>query len=276
MNRDDAHKLCEDSLAELANQLDSGQSDELKRFLDAVSTFHRYSYGNCLLIVNQRPTATLVAGFHAWRKRGRTVKKGERGICILAPMLRRDDDDEEGETKVRGYRAVHVFDIEQTEGCELPELNRVSGDADDLFVQLATATGSLGVDIVIEDDLGGADGVSRGGEVAILRELSPAAKFATLAHELAHELLHKRKTHEGFPKRVKELEAESVAYVVCRWAGLDNALLQAADYIQCHRGDSALLAQSLDRIQKTAATIIDSLMRMVEVWEAAPNETETA
>ena len=97
MKREDAAKLSDEMLAELSAELDAGKSDKLVKYLDAMSTFHNYSFGNCMLIAQQRPTATLVAGFHAWKKQGRSVAKGEKGICILAPMVRKADDDEEGD-----------------------------------------------------------------------------------------------------------------------------------------------------------------------------------
>lgn len=256
MKRDEATKLCDDALAELACQLAAGKSDQLTRYLDAMSSFHHYSFGNCLLIARQRPSATLVAGFQAWKKKGRCVKKGEKGICILAPMVRKTDDGEDGEKKVFGFRAAHVWDIEQTDGDELPDVNRVSGHPGEALERLYAAAVELEILVTEEADLGGADGVSRGGKIALRAGLSPAEAFATLAHELAHELLHRGQERKTLSKTVKELEAESVAYVVSRTVGLENALHQSADYIQCHRGDSELLARSLDRIQKTASRLI--------------------
>lgn len=270
MKREDAVKLSEDSLADLAMSLAEGRSESLTEYLDAMSRFHAYSFGNCLLIAKQRPTATLVAGFHAWKKRGCSVKKGERGICILAPMTRRADDGEEDETKkVFGYRAVHVFDVSQTEGEELPDISRIGGDPGDALARLYTATTRLGIEVLVEDCLDGTDGVSMGGKIALLRGLSPAAAFCTLAHELAHELLHRGEDRKTLSKTVKELEAESVAYVVSRSVGLENALAQSSDYIQCHGGDKELLEASLRRIQKTAAEIIERLDEVAEAVAVA-------
>ena len=256
MKREDAAKLSDEMLAELSAELDAGKSDQLVKYLDAMSTFHNYSFGNCMLIARQRPSATLVAGFHAWKKQGRSVKKGEKGICILAPMVRKSDDDEDGEKTVFGFRTVYVFDIEQTEGDDLPDVNRVTGDPGELLERLYGAASELGIVVTEKDSLQGADGVSLGGKIALRRGLSSAEAFATLAHELAHELLHRGEDRKSLSKSVKELEAESVAYVVARSAGLENALSQSADYIQCHRGDSEQLAKSLERIQKTATRLI--------------------
>lgn len=261
MKRDEAKKLSDDALTELATQLAAGKSEELTRFLDTMSAFHSYSFGNCLLIAQQKPDATLVAGFRAWLKLGRSVRKGEKGICILAPMVgKKEAEDGSGETReVFGFRAVHVFDVSQTDGEELPEVNRIAGDPGEKLARLHATAGGLGIAVGYEDDLRGADGVSKGGEIALLRGLSPAEEFNTLAHELAHEILHRGSDRMALSKAVRELEAEAVAYVVSKAAGLSNALQHAADYIHGHEGDRDRLAKSLERVQKTAALLLDSL-----------------
>lgn len=261
MKRDDAKKLSDDALTELASHLAAGKSEELTRFLDTMSTFHNYSFGNCMLIGRQKPDATLVAGFHAWLKLGRCVKKGEKGICILAPMVgKKEAEDGSGETReVFGFRAVHVFDVSQTEGEELPDVNKISGDPGEKLGKLHATAETLGIALHYDDDLGGADGVSKGGEIVLVRGLTPAEEFNTLAHELAHEILHRGSERRELPKTVKELEAEAVAYVVSKAAGLSNALKHASDYIQGHEGDKDQLAKSLERIQKTASLLLDSL-----------------
>lgn len=261
MNRDDAKKLSDNALSDLASQLAAGKSEELLKFLDTMSTFHNYSFGNCMLIARQKPNATLVAGFRAWLKLGRHVKKGEKGICILAPMIgkKKAEDGNEEARAVFGFRAVHVFDVSQTEGDDLPDVNRIDGDPGEKLGRLHATAESFGIALSYEDDLGGADGVSRMGSIVLVRGLSPAAEFSTLAHELAHELLHKAEDRKTLSKAVKELEAESVAYVVSKAAGLDNALKHASDYIQGHKGNEEQLAKSLERIQKTAAILIDAM-----------------
>jgi antirestriction factor ArdC-like protein len=104
--------------------------DDWKRMLQVVSKFHRYSFNNHLMIFLQRPDATLVAGFNRWKTLGRFVKKGEKGIAIFAPCkyktkVESDDDEEKSVQQVRGFRVVHVFDISQTEGEDLPDLDAV-------------------------------------------------------------------------------------------------------------------------------------------------------
>src|SRR3990170_4838987 len=97
MNREEATKLADQSLAQLASAFEQGRSDTLIRYLETLSRFHHYSFGNCILIAIQRPDATHVAGFQRWKELGRYVKQGEHGIAILAPMVyrkRKDDDNE--------------------------------------------------------------------------------------------------------------------------------------------------------------------------------------
>src|SRR5580658_4957750 len=121
----------------LIEQLEAGHSDTLAAYLGTMARFHNYSFGNILQIARQRPDATRVAGFGAWKELGRFVKRGEKGIQILAPVVgyrrRKDDAEQEADTKpqsvLMGFRAVFVFDYAQTEGADLPELNhRISGD----------------------------------------------------------------------------------------------------------------------------------------------------
>src|SRR5580658_744266 len=120
----------------LIQQVEAGKSETLAAYLSAMARFHNYSFGNIVAIARQRPTATHVAGYGTWRALGRFVKRGEKGIQILAPMLgyrrRKDADEQEPEKPQRGligFRAVHVFDVSQTEGADLPEFERnISGE----------------------------------------------------------------------------------------------------------------------------------------------------
>jgi hypothetical protein len=114
MTTEQAKQLSESAIAKLMDALERGKSDALKLYLSVMSRFHRYSWGNVLLIYSQRPDASHVAGFHAWLKLRRFVRKGEKGIVILAPMVgRKKSDDaltEDAETRLYGFRAAHVFD----------------------------------------------------------------------------------------------------------------------------------------------------------------------
>ncbi|MBX3424273.1 MAG: hypothetical protein KF688_01215 [Pirellulales bacterium] len=270
MKKDDAKKMSDQALAELASQLEQGRTEEYAKYLDAMSRFHNYSFGNCMLIARQKPDATLVAGFHAWKRHGRSVKKGEKGICILAPMVGKKDADESDEREVFGFRAVHVFDVSQTDGEEMPEPNRLSGEPGELLARLHQVVMSFGI-AVFYDFFPDAYGVSLGGRIGLREGLSPAEEFNTLAHELGHELLHKKVERLQLSRGVKELEAESVAYVVTRAAGLANAMKHSADYICSHKGDAEMLSKSLERVQKVSTLILQSLesVELLEVSEVA-------
>ena len=275
MNRDEALKQSELALEELADALAQGRSDTLVRYLEMLSRFHHYSFGNCLLIAIQRPDATHVAGFQCWKQLGRYVKQGEKGILILAPVVRRrnceqpeaGEDDEVGEKTARavcGFRAVHVFDVSQTEGAELPEFGRIAGDPGDKIQVLEAVVRSHGIELAYEQHLGGADGRSEGGKITLRDGLSPAERFAVLAHELAHELLHRTERRKETTRKIRELEAEAVAYVVSKGAGLDG-ISRSADYIQLYSGDKQLLLESLDHIQRVASSILEELMNSTEM-----------
>ena len=262
---EEIRQLVDASLDRLASALDEGQSDELQRFLAAMGRFHRYSFQNVMLILNQRPDATRVAGFQTWKKLGRSVTKGEKGIAIFAPMLinNRDKGNEhKGETdqpdKVLRFRVVHVFDVAQTEGEPLPEPARATGDPGEAMVRLEAAVRARGIELAEADDLGGADGVSRGGRIELQAGLDDATRFGVLVHEFAHELLHHVKGEERPTKCVRETEAEAVAFIVCEATGLE-ARGSAVDYIQLYQGDRETLTASLTRIQKTATEIIDAI-----------------
>jgi hypothetical protein len=114
MTTEQAKQLSESAIAKLMDALERGQSEALKLYLAMMSRFHRYSWGNILLIYSQRPDASHVAGFHSWLKLRRFVRKGEKGIVILAPMVgrKKSDDDltEDAQTRLFGFRAAHVFD----------------------------------------------------------------------------------------------------------------------------------------------------------------------
>lgn len=265
--------LIDNAVAELEAQLRAGKSDSLKRFLEVAARFHDYSFRNQLLISMQRPDATRVAGFHAWRKLGRFVKKGEKGIVIIAPIVgkKRDDaepiqDAKEAGRGIFGFRGVHVFDVAQTDGESLPELSEVAGDPAGNLDSLKRFTSHQSITLEYSADLGGPLGASCGGRVIILEGLAPAEEFSTLAHELAHELLHREKGTRP-AKTVRETEAEAVAFIVCRAAGLETGTA-AADYVQLYDGNAEVLAESLERIHQTASTLIDAVLHGEKVAAA--------
>ena len=230
MNADHLKQLATDALDKLATLLDAGYSDHLTAILTTMGRFHRYSFHNICLIASQCPTATRVAGFHTWRTLGRFVRKGEKGIAILAPIAsRKRDDMDDDATRVVGFRAAHVFDVAQTDGDPLPEHITASGDPGVRTATLRQAILDHGIAIEFADDLGGALGTSTGGRIRILNRLAPAEEFVVLVHEFAHELLH-RTPDRPRSRDTRELEAEAVAFVVGDAVGLD-VTHSSRDYI---------------------------------------------
>lgn len=149
MKKEDAKKLIDLAFHDLETALKAGQSDALKRYLNVMGRFHNYSFGNCLLILIQKPDATQVAGFRRWLALGRYVRKGETGIGIIAPMVYRKRAEvaaeNEEEATLRGFKVVHVFDISQTEGEELPEIAQVTGNPGELLCGLETLVRESGI-----------------------------------------------------------------------------------------------------------------------------------
>lgn len=266
MKSEEALKQTEAGIDELISALEQGRSGSLIQFLEFQARFHHYSFRNCLLIAVQNPAATYVAGFARWKQLDRHVRKGEKGLAILAPLVRKAKKDEtsDGEEEVsesrtlRGFRTVFVFDVSQTEGNALPEFSRIHGDPGDKLRRLQSYVRDQGIGLTTVVSLGGAEGVSYGGRIEILENLDPAKEFAVTAHELAHELLHRTERRKETTRKIRELEAEAVAFVVSRAAGLD-AKTHSADYIQLYSGDKEMLLQSLDHIQRVAAQIIAAL-----------------
>jgi hypothetical protein len=255
----------------LIQQLEAGKSETLTAYLAAMARFHSYSFGNILSIARQRPAATRVAGFHTWKELGRFVKRGEKGIQILAPMIghrRRKDDADRNQTQdtsvkpapvLIGFRAVYVFDVAQTEGADLPEFeNNVSGDVGEHRDRLIAFLNAQNIALEYSENIAPALGVSYGGKIAILPGQSPAEETVTLVHELAHEYLHKSDRRTKTTATVRETEAEAVAFIVGQAIGLEMGHA-SSDYIQMYAGNAALLAESLEVIQRTSAVILDAI-----------------
>lgn len=279
MKTEQAKEMIDKQLEDLSTALESGRSETLGTFLSTMAKFHKYSLGNVLLIMAQRPDATHVAGFHTWKSLGRFVKPGEKGIAILAPMLLKNkqsegDDtsldkasfptqdgaaEEPTEEKHLRFRVVYVFDVAQTDGEPLPEFAKVTGDPGDHSDRLKGLVRQLSIELQYQEDLGGALGVSTGGMIKLKAGLDPAEEFQVLAHELAHEILHKKEARATSTKTSRELEAEAVAYVVSQAVGLD-AGTTSSDYIQLYHGDKELLAQSLDSIRRAAGSILEAIL----------------
>lgn len=263
MKTDEIKKLSDDALTGLNQALQAGRSDSLKNYLQFMARFHKYSFGNIMLIALQHHNATHVAGFNSWKKFGRFVKKGEKGIAIIAPVLIKPDakstaDSADDEQPILRFKVAHVFDISQTEGDPVPELATISGDPGIHLQQLKTVTTDFGIELTYEDLPLGTFGFSSGGTITLASGRTPAEEFSTLAHELAHELLHRNVDERPSSKTVRETEAESVAFVVSSAIGLE-ADIASQDYIQLYHGDAAILSESLERIQKTASKILTAL-----------------
>ena len=251
----------------LIEQLEAGHSEALTNYLTAMSRFHNYSFGNVLEIARQMPSATRVAGFWTWKNLGRSVKAGQKGIRILAPIVgvRRKKDAEanqditkQNERVLLGFRNAYVFDVSQTNGVELPALHEVTGDPGENIDRLAAFLKSKGIQLVYSEKIAPALGMSYGGRIAILPGQSKAETFATLVHETAHELLHRSERRTATTKTVRETEAEAVAFVVGKAVGLVNEEASAS-YIQLYKGNASLLAESLEVIQQTASVILAAL-----------------
>ena len=254
----------------LIQQLEAGKSETLTAYLNAMARFHSYSFGNILQIARQRPTATRVAGIRTWNEMGRFVRKGEKGIQILAPMMgyrrRKSADGElerEPDTKPQpvliGFRAVYVFDVAQTEGADLPEFEHsVTGEVGEYHDRLIEFLAQQNIALEFNEKIAPALGVSYGGKIALLPGQSKPEEFVSLVHETAHELLHKAERRTMTTQTVRETEAEAVAFIVGQAVGLEmgNA---SSDYIQMYAGNAALLAESLEVIQRTASTILRAI-----------------
>lgn len=282
----DRTKTRSERVKELTDKLEAGiaevfASENYAAFLKTMSKFHRYSFRNSLLIHLQCPTATYVAGYHDWkRKFGRQVRAGARGITILAPCSRRqfrqvaeEESDDETTTTIKLvqrqlYRTATVFDISQTEGRELPAIaHELCGDVARYDEIVEALRGVASVPIIFTQLLGGVRGAYIPNEkrIVIRQGMSHAQTVKTLIHEIAHSRLHGDTQPEGEePKdrNTREVEAESVAYVVCRHFGIDTSDYSFG-YVAGWSKSRELpeLTASLETIRSTAAEMIDSIER---------------
>lgn len=262
------------------------QTQAWRSFLRFERAFSIYSWHNRLLLWAQNDKATYVAGFHTWRKLGRQVKRGEHGLMILAPLVSRagTKDDQREQTKptaqgtsgaaketgilvtdkpLYGFRTVTVFDVTQTTGQRLPSMptmDRLQGSSP-WYERLCQV---CPFPIVEASDLGGANGTyrARNGQIEILQGLDSAHKAKTLVHEWAHGLLHSDAIGRAQPREVKELEAESTAFVVCDALGLDTSAYSFS-YLASWQGQEARerLIDCGPRIAKAAAVMLDALQK---------------
>ncbi|KPV45760.1 ArdC-like ssDNA-binding domain-containing protein [Alicyclobacillus ferrooxydans] len=265
----------------IASLLDT---EQWKRYLMFQSRFHSYSFHNTLLIFVQKPDATMVAGFHRWKELGRFVRKGERGISILAPMFRTKCDDEgmsgiepqpsSGEEEKRqilyGFRPVYVFDVAQTDGEPIPTVDvpTIMNGHTGWYESLCRAC-PFPLREVPEME-GGALGTfhHRSRSIEIVETLPEAQKAKVLIHEWAHGLLHSLADRPN--RETRELEAESTAFVVASALGFDTADYSFG-YIVGWSGEEAIqtLKACGTRIQKSADTILSALQLQPQVKKEA-------
>ena len=255
-------------------------SHDWRRFLDTARRFRTYSLNNLLLIFTQRPDATRVAGYRTWQSLGRQVRRGEHGIAILAPCTYKHDSDgdsEEAARVLRGFKVAHVFDISQTDGDPLPAppVHLLDGDdphhVTDRLAVLITAAGyrfTLGpMPAGYADANGVTDHLARA--VTVRDDLSPAQEAKTTAHELAHVLLHAPDATQRPERHICEIEAESVAYLVCGSNGLASDDYSFGYVATWASGDTDTVRATAARVTACAAQILDALDPSPAAEEAA-------
>ena len=282
----------DERLKELTEKLEQGVSEiftsgRYAEYLSAMSKFHTYSFGNVMLILMQNPAASRVAGFHTWKKVfGRNVKAHENGLKIFAPspyrrFVEQDKLDKDGKpvldatgkplrertlVQYMRFRIVTVFDISQTEGKELPSIgvSELSGNVDQ-FGELANAITSVSpVPILYEAPHGAAKGCFNHvtEEILIRPGMSQKQTVKTMLHEISHATLHRHKKNEPLTKdqHTREVEAESVAYVVCQHFGIDTSDYSFGYVAGWSKGKELdELKASLDTIRSCAAGLIDAI-----------------
>jgi antirestriction protein ArdC len=234
-------------------------SDGWRRWAETRATFHSYSFGNCLLIAQQAPQATQVAGFKAWQQLGRQVRKGERGIRIMAPMVVRDRDSEDEDARRVLFHTVSVFDLAQTDGEPLPEppCEPITGDSHARYLEpLKDHARTLDVAVYEYEPTSAAQGFydEKGRRIVISTDLAPNGKVRTLVHELAHA---HGVTYKDYSRAEAEVIVETAAVIVCGSIGLDTSG-ESIPYL-AGWGES----DDLEAIRKHAE-LVDTLARTLE------------
>ncbi|UJB73405.1 ImmA/IrrE family metallo-endopeptidase (plasmid) [Acaryochloris sp. 'Moss Beach'] len=258
---------------------DIGTEADWRKYLDFHSKFYNYSAKNSMLIYGQCPDASHVAGYKAWQKHGRQVRKGEKGIVILAPCKKKVEDEKTKEKawKIFGFTTATVFDISQTDGDELEESDIKAQTTEAELYRNLKAFGEAQGFTVLEQAYPGAYGVCiykpTGIEIQVDPLLSVELRASILAHELGHALMHNAAEYcDHTPTSTKELEAESVAYCITQYFGVAEDQKRSFAYITCwnRESDQALeqFKASMSVIAKTVKTIIEG------IESAASNESE--
>lgn len=277
-----AQQLIRENVQFLIEQLEAGKSEALTAYLDAMVHFHNYSFGNVLAIARQKPQATNVAGMWSWNLLGRRVKRGEKGIAILAPLIgkpaiRRGTDDNEQESStpkpvLLGFRKVYVWDESQTEGEPLPEMEKVTGEVGAYLDRIREYVIAQGITLEYNEKIAPALGAAFGTTIRLLPGQTKPEEFTTLVHELAHLMLKHSERRTEITKTVRETEAEAIAFVIGKSIGLKTSTA-SADYISLYHGSAALLAESLELVQQNAAIILAAIRTEESVSQEAPKTT---
>lgn len=249
-----------DQLVRHLEQLVSG--DDWTAMMRAASRFHDYSARNVMLIQAQRPDATRVAGFSAWKQLGRNVKKGAKGIAILAPCLRKHDDNEEAAATRLTFRTAFVFDEADTEGNEIVEISPtlLTGDAPGEMWQIISGLITERGFSLDREDCSPANGITRwlDKRVSIRPQLKPAQAVKTLVHELGHIICDHGS--EPRPQRdVAEVEAESIAYIVCAATGIESDTYSFPYVAQWSNGDINIVRTTAERVVRLAHEVITQI-----------------
>ena len=275
-----------------------------------MSKFHNYSFRNTVLIAMQKPDASLVAGFSAWKNNfERNVMKGQKGIKIIAPspykikqemqkidphtqkpIIGKDGKPvtEEKEVTIPAYKVVSVFDVSQTEGKELPDIavDELTGDVDRYKDFFAALEKTSPVPIAFENIEGGSHGYYHleDKRIAINEGMSELQTLKTAIHEIAHAKLHdidlnapKDEQQPHVDRRTREVEAESVAYTVCQHYGLDTSDYSFGYVAGWSSGrELSELKSSLETIRSAAAEIINSIDENLAELQKAQDKEQTA
>lgn len=257
-----------DRIATAVAQLVTGA--DWQSMLEVAARFHTYSPNNIWLILAQRPEATRVAGYRTWRNLDRWVRKGEHGIAVLAPIVTRtkpiDTSDERDHPELvkflRGFKVVHVFDIAQTDGAELPDVTPtlLTGDAPNAaWDRLATQVTDAGFALE-RGDCDGANGYTNHTTrtVRVRDDVDDIQAVKTLAHELGHVLLHDNTDRTNDDRSRMEIEAESVAYLVCHHLGIISDDYSFAYLARWSDGDTNLIQTTAERAITCARRILTS------------------
>ena len=300
------YELKKAELKEITDKLEQGvaeifASDRYQEMLDMIAKFPEYSANNSLLILLQKPDASLCQSYTGWKSMDRHVKKGEKGIKILAPtpytiskdvpkldMNGKQVFDKDGELvmetkeyKVLGFKVVNTFDISQTEGKELPTIgvDELTGNVDNYETLIQTLVDICPVPIGFEQIRGGAKGYYHQVEkrIAIQEGMSEVQTVKTLIHEMAHEKLHASQNKEQKQTRnSKEVEAESVAYTVCQHYGMDTSDYSFSYVAGWSEGkEIPELKASLETIRKTAADMIHAIDEKYKELVTEKTKTQT-